>query len=144
MSINYVFIGSSNSFLGPRQCLSQCWLIVNWSPRVLFKSLLWLAAKKPQKPALRPLCRGIHWWPVDSPNKGTARWKMFPFDASYWDQEGLSVSGISSPMPDPNPTELFRIKSIAWTRQPIAMIRTNSAHMTQMPDAGLVNSWFWR
>ena len=36
--------------------------------------------RKHQSSASLAFVRGIHWWPVNSLHKGSATWKMFPFD----------------------------------------------------------------
>ena len=41
-------------------------------------------------PRYRPLVRGIHQWPVNSPHKGPVMWKIFPYD------DVIMFSGIST------------------------------------------------
>ena len=36
--------------------------------------------RKHRNSASLPFVGGIHWWPVNSPHKGTVTWKMIPFD----------------------------------------------------------------
>ena len=36
--------------------------------------------RKHKSSASLAFVRGIHWWPVNSPQKGPVTWKMFPFD----------------------------------------------------------------
>ena len=38
------------------------------------------AQRKHQSSVWLAFVRGIHWWLVNSPHKGTVTWKMFPFD----------------------------------------------------------------
>ena len=55
---------------GPNHRCLDCW----------FSHLFRRKSKKTSKLRITDLCRGIHWWPVDSPHKGSVMWKMFPFD----------------------------------------------------------------
>ena len=48
-------------------------------------------SKKTTKLRVTGLCEGIHWWPVNSPDKGPVTQKMFPFDdviMSWWCNKG--------------------------------------------------------
>ena len=48
-------------------------------------------SKKTSKFRVPGLCEGIHWSPVDSPHKGPATRKMFPFDDVIMMQTSYSV-----------------------------------------------------
>ena len=52
--------------------------------------------RKFQSSASLTFVRGIHWWPVDPPHKGSVTWKMFRFDDIGMTKE-LSTSQV-----DPN------------------------------------------
>ena len=79
---NYKTVHSTNTAdaLQWRQMIVKCG-VSNYRPiECLFSSSFRLTAKKHERSALLPFVRGIHRWPVDSPHKGTATQKMFPFD----------------------------------------------------------------
>ena len=48
-----------------------------------------VATKKSNLCIASPLWWGIHWWPVDSPDKGPVMWKVFPCHNVTWDKTYL-------------------------------------------------------
>ena len=72
--------------------------------------------RKHQSPASLAFVRGIHRWPVNSPHKGPATWKMFPFDEGIMPDKG-QWHNLTKTLPKlPRVLPLVAMLKLVWLR----------------------------
>ena len=88
---------------------------------------------KHQSSAFLAFVRGIHWWPVDSPHKGTVTRKMFPFDDVIMATKSVPRVFRANVQRTCNVTEI-KVTEMLLRQKPLSINEENTPVMRKSKD----------